>query len=114
MARIKAYRSINEIIDIFKITAWTVTFIVKKYKVDNFLNKWVIQLNSKDFYKAYTKNVNPSLFDIWYRKNINKESILPDIKTIFNKLFSTPYNKDISKRNIADSLWNAKNYNNKN
>ena len=58
---IKAYRSFDEILDIFSITVSTANKIIKKHKVDTFTSKG-LKVNIKDFNKAYTKHYNPSLF----------------------------------------------------
>lgn len=57
----KAYRSLEEIADIFGITLPVAKKIIKKHKVDTFTNKG-FKIHVKDFNKAYTKYYNPSLF----------------------------------------------------
>jgi len=58
----KPYRTIDEIAGIFGITIPNAKAVAKKYRVDQFTNKWKIYVHVKDFYSAYTKHLNPSLF----------------------------------------------------
>lgn len=83
----KAYRSLDEIIDIFSISLSTAKTIIKKYKVDTFTNKGY-KIHVKDFYKAYTKHYNPSLFDLGTKKCAKKPK---DISDIFQQLFGSAY-----------------------
>ncbi|EKD24534.1 MAG: hypothetical protein ACD_80C00212G0007 [uncultured bacterium (gcode 4)] len=84
----KPYRSIDEIVDIFSITLSNAKSIIKKYKVDTFISKGV-KIHVKDFYNAYTKHYNPSLFDIATKKT--KPQNPRDISNIFQKLFGSAY-----------------------
>ena len=58
----KPYYTLDEILDVFKINHSIVRSIIKRYKVDTFSNKGKLYIHGKDFYKAYTKHLNPSLF----------------------------------------------------
>jgi len=84
---IKAYRSFDEILDIFSITVSTANKIIKKHKVDTFTSKG-LKINVKDFYKAYTQHYNPSLFDVSTQKPTKK---IRDISDIFQQLFGRGY-----------------------
>ena len=84
----KAYRSIEEILDIFSITLSTAKTIIKKYKVDTFTSKG-FKIHVKDFYNAYTKHYNPSLFDFATTKKAPQKP--KDISHIFQKLFGSAY-----------------------
>jgi len=112
MPRIKTYRPIDEIMEIFKITLWTVNSVIKKYKIDSFSSKGKIQINAKDFYKVYTNNFNPSLFDVWERKGIKKTvpAINNDNSNIFQKLFGSPHITNTKRKVITSSLITLKNY----
>jgi len=57
----KAYRSLEEIVDIFGTTPQVAKKIIKKHRVDTFTNKG-LKIHIKDFNKAYTRYYNPSLF----------------------------------------------------
>ncbi len=110
MSRPRAYRSIDEIMSIFKITLSTVNTILKKNKIDSFSDKWKVQINAKDFYKAYTSNINPSLFEIWNEKKKIEIAMLKtdDNANIFQQLFGNPH-KNKAKNRVVDSsllsLW---------
>jgi len=111
MPKAKAYRSVDEIIDIFKITLSTVNSIIKKYKIDHFTGKWKIQIHAKDFYKAYTHNFNPSLFEVWdKKKKIKKVLVKNNNSDIFQKLFGSPYKNPVKKRVVDFALITAKNF----
>jgi len=84
------YRTIDEIVDIFSITLPTAKIIIKKYKVDMFKHKG-IKVHVKDFYQAYTKHYNPSLFDTPTKKTTKRPQ---DISHIFQKLFGCAYTMD--------------------
>jgi len=105
MPRPRAYRPIGEIMDIFKITLSTVKSIIKKNKIDSFVDKGKMQINAKDFYKAYTDNFNPSLFDVWDKKQkTDSEITKQDNADIFQKLFGSPNKANIKKKSIANGL----------
>lgn len=109
MSRPRAYRSIDEIISIFKITLSTVNSIIKKSKIDSFSDKGKIQINAKDFYKAYTDNFNPSLFEVWDKKKQMKIVVIkPNNADIFQKLFGSPNKHIAKKRVIATALIDNK------
>lgn len=111
MPRIKTYRPIDEIMEIFKITLWTVSSIIKKYKIDSFSSKGKLQINAKDFYKAYTNNFNPSLFDVWNkRKEIKVVTDKSSTSDIFQKLFGGSYENNTRKRIVQNWLIVAKDY----
>jgi hypothetical protein len=103
----KAYRSIKEILDIFNITILTADSIIKKYKIDSFANNWKIQVNAKDFYKAYITHYNPSLFEIWNKKKTVALKKI-DNADIFKKLFGSPNKKTNKKNIVAPALIGAK------
>jgi hypothetical protein len=110
MPRLKTYRSSDEIMDIFKITSSTVNSIIKKYKIDSFSSKWKLQINTKDFYKAYVTHFNPSLFEVWEKKNVKKAISLPknDNSDIFQKLFGSPSKNNTKRKILATALISAK------
>lgn len=83
----KAYRSLDEILDIFCVTLPTAKTIIRKYKVDTFTSKG-LKIHVKDFYKAYTQHYNPSLFDLGNKK---KQGETKDITEIFQQLFGSAY-----------------------
>jgi len=84
----KPYRTLDEIVDIFWITVPKAKSIIKKYKVDAFTNKGY-KVHVKDFYTAYTRHYNPSLFDM---KPIKTNTQHPkDISDIFHELFGCAY-----------------------
>ncbi len=91
----RPYRPLEEISEIFGISLPTAQSILKKHGVDHFLNKWKIMIHAKDFYSAYTKNFNPSLFDVEKSKKpiptAKKKSDKPDYSDIFQKLFGSAY-----------------------
>lgn len=60
---IKAYASLEEILDIFGTTSQVAKKIIKKHRIDTFRSKG-LKIHVKDFNKAYTKYYNPSLFNI--------------------------------------------------
>ena len=108
MSRPRAYRSIDEIMSIFKITLSTVNSIVKNSKIDSFSDKWKIQINSKDFYKAYTDGFNPSLFGVWDKKKQMRVAVIkPNNADIFQKLFGSPNKTNTKKKMVGISLMNA-------
>ncbi|MEI7557449.1 MAG: hypothetical protein WCJ45_00930 [bacterium] len=61
--------------------------IIKKHKVDTFTSKGV-KVHVKDFYQAYTKHYNPSLFDVAKKKPASNPR---DISAIFQQLFGRAY-----------------------
>jgi hypothetical protein len=84
---IKSYRSPEEIADVFWITLPIVRKIIKKHKVDTFTSKG-IKVHIKDFYTAYTRYYNPSLFQT--HKIVDKKNS-KDISDIFQQLFGKAY-----------------------
>lgn len=58
----KPYLPLDEILEIFQIKLATAKLVLKKHRVDTFSNKGKMMIHAKDFYKAYTKSFNPSLF----------------------------------------------------
>lgn len=85
---IKAYRTIDEICDIFRITLQVARKIIKKHKVDTFVSKG-LKIHVKDFYKAYTAHYNPSLFERSMKTNQPKAP--KNVDEIFQELFGSPY-----------------------
>lgn len=69
----KPYRTIDEIASIFGIDTRAAKAITKKYRVDTFVNKSRTYVHVKDFYKAYTKHLNPSLFGDEHKKILFSE-----------------------------------------
>ena len=112
MPRVKTYRSVNEIMEVFKITLWTVNSLIKKYKVDSFSSKGTMQINAKDFYKVYVTYCNPSLFGTWdeKKKPIGISTKKNDNSDIFQKLFETPYKKATKKVLLNPALIGAKDH----
>ena len=110
MPRLKTYRSSDEIMDIFKITSSTVNSIIKKHKIDSFSSKWKLQINAKDFYKAYVTHFNPSLFEVWEKKKVKKSTPVSknDNSDIFQKLFGSPSKNNTKKKIVATALISAK------
>ncbi|MEI8092123.1 MAG: hypothetical protein WCG98_08250 [bacterium] len=58
----RPYRPIDEIEEIFQISSSVAKSVIKKYKVDTFTTRGKIYVHVKDFYTAYTRYLNPSLF----------------------------------------------------
>lgn len=99
----KNYKSLSEIIEIYRVPQQTVNMILKKYKIDIFKNKHGLQINIKDFNKIYTSFFNPSLFVFKPQKNKKsqisfeldsemKNNWNTDIQQeLFVKIFSQPY-----------------------
>lgn len=83
----KPYRTIDEITDIFGISLPVVKKIIKKHKVDTFTSRG-LKVHIKDFYQAYTRHYNPSLFDMGTKKTIAQPK---DISDIFQQLFGHGY-----------------------
>ena len=101
----RAYRPIDEIVDIFGISLSTVNSIIKKYKIDYFVGKWKTKIHAKDFYKVYITYYNPSLFEVWNKKKKVK-IIQPklDNADIFQKLFGSPNKNRIKRKVVATAL----------
>lgn len=85
----KNYKSMQEIIDIYKIPQQTVNMILKKYKIDTFKNKKWLQIYFRDFYKIYTSAYNPSLFVFSREKKMPSAQISGE--DLFVQVFSQPY-----------------------
>lgn len=64
----KPYRTLEEMAAIFGISKAKAQAIAKRYRVDSFTNRGKIYAHAKDFYTAYTKHFNPSLFDLEEKK----------------------------------------------
>ena len=94
--------------DIFKITLWTVNSIVKKHKIDSFIGKGKLQINAKDFYKAYIGHFNPSLFEVWEKKKkVKPDSLKVSNSDIFQKLFGSAHKIKVKRRVEKGSLISA-------
>lgn len=96
----KNYKSLSEIIEIYRVPLQTVDMILKKYKIDTFKNKHGLLINIKDFNNIYTSNFNPSLFVFKPQKKKKEtvlfsleddEKIISNIDDLFVKVFSQPY-----------------------
>ena len=109
----KNYITIQEIINIYKISQSIVDIILKKYKIDTFKGKKWLLINFKDFHKAYSLAYNPWLFseldkkvkDI-SRKPEEVEKLLKfgDIDWLFTKCFSGSY-KIPQKKTTIKNKW---------
>ena len=64
----KNYITIQELIDVYKISLNTANIILNKYKIDTYKGKKWLLINFKDFHKAYTSAYNPTLFSLIYKK----------------------------------------------
>jgi len=84
----KSYRPLQEVSDIFGVSLSIIKNIIKKHNVDTFVNKGT-KVHVKEFFKAYTKYYNPSLFDRSMRTNEPKAP--KNINEIFQELFGSPY-----------------------
>ncbi len=102
MVRKRVYIPINDVLAIFQITINVAKNIVKKHKIDGFTTKWKVYVHINDFYKAYTANFNPSLFDLTTKKKIEKKIKLITASNIFESVFSKP-NMNIIKKSILQS-----------
>ena len=98
----KNYITIQEIIDIYKISQSIVNTILKKYKIDTFKGKKWLLINFKDFHKAYTSAYNPSLFSELDKKakttprkpeEVEKLIKFGDTNDLFKHVFSSPCRK---------------------
>lgn len=109
----KNYITIQEVIDIYKISLNVVNTILKKYKIDTFKCKKGLMVNFKDFHKAYTSAYNPSLFSELDGKSKTKETPrkpeeveellkFADADWLFVKTFSSSYKKPGKKTNIRN------------
>ena len=108
----KNYITIQEIIDIYKISQTIMDTILKKYKIDTFKGKKWLLINFKDFHKAYTSAYNPSLFSVLDKKTTKETPRKPeevekllkfwDIDWLFNKTFSSSYDKNSRKPNKSN------------
>ena len=72
MSLSKPYLPLDEILEIFQIKLATAKAVLKKHRVDTFSNKGKMMIHAKDFYKAYTKSFNPSLFKGVENRNLQK------------------------------------------
>ena len=111
----KNYITIQEIIDIYKISQTIMDTILKKYKIDTFKGKKWLLINFKDFHKAYTSAYNPSLFSVLDKKATKETPRKPeeveellkfwDIDWLFNKTFSSSYkNPKNNNKNRSNNL----------
>lgn len=107
----KNYISVQEVIDIYKISQTIVNTILRKYKIDTFKGKKWLMVNFKDFHKAYTSAYNPSLFSELDKKSKTKETPrkpeeveellkFTDTDWLFIKTFSKPCKK-ITKKSVS-------------
>jgi len=109
MDLMKNYITVQEVIDIYKISQTIVDTILKKYKIDTFKGKKWLLINFKDFHKAYTSAYNPSLFSVLDKKATKEtprkpeevEELLKFVDTdwLFSRSFSKPYKNAINKKN---------------
>ena len=104
MLRKRAYIPINDVLNIFQITISVDKSVVKKYKIDGFTTKWKLYVHISDFYKAYTTNFNPTLFDLSpeKKKKIKKKIKLITTSNVFESVFSKP-NINIVKKKFLQS-----------
>lgn len=106
----KPYLPLDEILEIFQIKFATAKAVLKKHRVDAFSNRGKLMIHAKDFYKAYTKSFNPSLFEFVQQKpSANKKTKQTEMSVIFQKLFGTSYQAEKSRKPREESLWQAKN-----
>ncbi len=96
----KNYITIQEIIDIYKISLNTANIILKKYKIDTYKGKKWLLINFKDFHKAYTSAYNPTLFSLIDKKEkprkpeeVEKLIKFGDTDDLFKHIFSNPCRK---------------------
>ena len=99
----KNYITVQEVIDIYKISQTIVNTILKKYKIDTFKGKKWLLINFKDFHKAYTSAYNPSLFSVLDKKATKETPRKPeevekllkfgDTDWLFSRNFSKPNKK---------------------
>ena len=113
----KNYISVQEVIDIYKISQTIVNTILKKYKIDTFKGKRWLMVNFKDFHKAYTSAYNPSLFSELDKKSKTKETPrkpeevekllkFGDTNWLFAKTFSSSYKKpEKNRKNRQNNLF---------
>ena len=104
----KNYITIQEIIDIYKISQSIVDTILKKYKIDTFKGKKWLMINFRDFHKAYTSAYNPWLFSELDKKTkeapkkpeeVEMLIKFSDTDWLFTKTFSSSYAKNPRKPN---------------
>lgn len=103
----KNYITIQEIMDIFKISQQVSVTILKNHKIDVYKGKNWLMVNFKDFHKAYTNSYNPTLFEVYDKKQktnkiINKklEKIIIEfweIDWLFETIFTKPYKNEVKK-----------------
>jgi hypothetical protein len=106
----RPYRTLEEIADIFGISVRNTQAIITRYKIDYFLSKGKVQVHAKDFYTAYTKHCNPSLFDLGEKKPA-KVKITPKTNAdIFQKLFGTAYQNKKAKKPSEQNLIGVENF----
>ena len=108
----KNYITIQEIIDIYKVSLTIVDTILEKYKIDTFNGKKWLLINFKDFHKAYTSAYNPSLFSVLDKKATKESPRKPeevekllkfgDTNWLFTKTFSKSYRKHGEKTTITN------------
>ncbi|MCX6822912.1 MAG: hypothetical protein NTX91_02850 [candidate division SR1 bacterium] len=111
----KPYRPLDEILEIFQIKLATAKAVLKKHRVDTFSNKGKLMIHAKDFYKAYTKSFNPSLFEFAEQKpsvdngtSAVAEQAKPTTNSdIFQKLFGSSYQAKKPSKSREESLWQA-------
>jgi hypothetical protein len=96
------------VLAIFQITINVAKDVVKKYKIDGFTTKWKLYVHINDFYKAYTSNLNPALFDLSpaKKKKIEKKIELITASNIFESVFSRPCKNKITKNKVLQSWLN--------
>jgi len=108
----KNYITVQEVIDIYKISQTIVDTILKKYKIDTFKGKKWLLINFKDFHKAYTSAYNPSLFSFLDKKATKETPRKPeeveellkfgDTNWLFSRSFSKSYKKSENKPTIKN------------
>ena len=107
----KPYRPLDEILEIFQIKLATAKAVLKKHRVDTFSNKGKLMIHAKDFYKAYTKSFNPSLFQFDEAKPCVDVKTKPTTTSdIFQKLFGSSYQAKKPSKTREESLWQANNF----
>ncbi len=109
MDLMKNYITVQEVIDIYKISQTIVDTILKKYKIDTFKRKKWLLINFKDFHKAYTSAYNPSLFSDLDKKvketprkpeEVEKLLKFGDADWLFARSFTKPCKNAISNKTI--------------
>ncbi|MEI7563659.1 MAG: hypothetical protein WCJ39_08785 [bacterium] len=107
----KPYLPLDEILEIFQIKLATAKAVLKKHRVDTFPNKGKLMIHAKDFYKAYTKSFNPSLFEFAEAKpSVDKQAKQTTTSDIFQKLFGSSYQSKKPSKPRDESLRQAKNF----